>query len=37
MSARARDNLLLVHGPYKLSAAALAALPGPKVLEREAS
>lgn len=37
MCARARDNLLLVHGPYKLSAAALAALPGPKVLEREAS
>lgn len=37
MCARARDNLLLVHGPSKLSAAALAALPGPDVLERETS
>lgn len=37
MCARARDNLFLVHGPSKLSAAARAGLPGPKVLEREAS
>ena len=37
MCARARDNLLLVHGPSKLSAAALNALPGPEVLERETS
>ena len=33
MCTRARDNLFLVHGP-NLSSAALAALPGPDVLER---
>ena len=34
MCTRARDNLFLVHGPADLSSAALAALPGPDVLER---
>lgn len=34
MCTRARDNLFLVHGPADLSSAALAALPGPNVLER---
>ena len=37
MCARARDNLLLVHGPANLSPPALNALPGPDVLERETS
>ena len=36
LCARARDNLLLVYGPSALPAAALEALPGPDVLEREA-
>ena len=34
MCTRARDNLFLVHGPADLSSAALAALPGPDILER---
>ena len=34
MCTRARDNLFLVYGPADLSSAALAALPGPDVLER---
>ena len=37
MCARARDNLLLVHGPAHLSVAALRALPSSDVLEREVS
>lgn len=37
LCARARDNLFLVHGPSDLPAAALEALPGPDILERETS
>ena len=34
MCTRARDNLFLVYGPNNMSAAAMAALPGPDILER---
>lgn len=34
MCTRARDNLFLIHGPATLSREAVAALPGPDVLER---
>ena len=34
MCSRARDNLFLVHGPASLSTEAVAALPGPDILER---
>ena len=34
MCTRARDKLLLVHGPEPLSSDAHAALPGPDILER---
>ena len=34
MCTRARDDLFLVHGPGDLSKAAMAALPGPEIMER---